>query len=528
MRDRVGLRGWVLVCGAALVAGGCAPALTARVDGAPRGAYERELSRSRVHGAAVAREWAALGDAAARGAARVTLPLDLVLDVPAARPSAAAYRFTLRAGDRLQAQVAPPRPRERGVFLELFEVVPGAEERLLLIAHSNAGGAALRTLAPRAAEYVLLIQPRMEGGGRYRVAIGTGALVAPIAVAPADATLAAGLGFPVAGHTMRAIGSVFGDPRDGGARAHHGVDIFAPRGTPVLAAADGTITNVANTSVGGLVVWQRVDPSGIELYYAHLDAQHVHRGQFVRAGDPIGTVGNTGNARTTPPHLHFGVYSPGRNPLDPSPLLAAGTIVTDRPVALAPPPSAPRPPPTFADRPAHTAGNNDEAESLSAGGIPGATVRPVAGPAAETGTAGASPVEHMAGFSTNVTRAGQWLRTRPEPASLHEAPVRGTRGIALEPGTPVRVLAGSDAWYRVALPGGATGFVPVDAVAGFDGPPAARRAITARTPLRTGSAAGAQVIETIYGGEHVDVLAVYDGQQLVRTTTGQIGWITAP
>src|SRR5690606_11079602 len=113
------------------------------------------------------------------------------------------------------------------------------------------------------------------------------------------------LEFPVAGGGKRDIGSVFGDPRDGGARSHEVVDIFAPRGTPVLAAADGFIRQARNTPTGGLVIWQSDASSDLTYYYAHLDELHAREGTYVRAGETIGTVGNTGNARGVRPHLHF-------------------------------------------------------------------------------------------------------------------------------------------------------------------------------------------------------------------------------
>ncbi|MFN2326756.1 MAG: peptidoglycan DD-metalloendopeptidase family protein, partial [Gemmatimonadales bacterium] len=111
-------------------------------------------------------------------------------------------------------------------------------------------------------------------------------------------------------------GSRFGASRDGGRRAHHGVDIFAPRGTPVVAVSPGTVNRVGTNNLGGLIVWVR-DDFGNRLYYAHLDSQSVTSGQRVEVGDTLGTVGNTGNARTTPPHLHFGVYRRGEGPVDP-------------------------------------------------------------------------------------------------------------------------------------------------------------------------------------------------------------------
>ncbi|MBI4485879.1 MAG: M23 family metallopeptidase [Acidobacteria bacterium] len=83
---------------------------------------------------------------------------------------------------------------------------------------------------------------------------------------------------------------------------HHGVDIFAPRGTPVLAAAGGIVTSGGTSSLGGNVVWIARPGRREAHYYAHLDRQLVTPGTFVEAGDVIGTVGNTGNARGTLPH----------------------------------------------------------------------------------------------------------------------------------------------------------------------------------------------------------------------------------
>ena len=131
----------------------------------------------------------------------------------------------------------------------------------------------------------------------------------------------AALLFPVAGKNERAIKSFWGDSRDGGRRSHKGNDIFAPKGTPLLAVADGRIRKVANGGLGGKTVWLYDRERGQSYYYAHLDSQYVQTGQYVERGDTLGTVGNTGNARTTPPHLHFGVYA--RGAYDPLPLLKA-------------------------------------------------------------------------------------------------------------------------------------------------------------------------------------------------------------
>ena len=122
--------------------------------------------------------------------------------------------------------------------------------------------------------------------------------------------------FPVAGKKSN-IGSFWGDERDGGKRKHRGIDIFAKKGTPVVAISDGIIISKANTPRGGKVLWLRTLDYPLVAYYAHLDKQYAKEGQYVKKGEVLGTVGNTGNARTTPAHLHFGIYSLTRalNPL---------------------------------------------------------------------------------------------------------------------------------------------------------------------------------------------------------------------
>jgi len=132
------------------------------------------------------------------------------------------------------------------------------------------------------------------------------------------------LALPVHGVKRAALHSSFGEPRSGH-RKHQGIDIFARRGTPVVAAAEGVVVRIGTTDrLGGNTVWVAGKPSTL-YYYAHLDGFRpgLRVGEHVEAGDVLGRVGNTGNARTTPPHLHFGVYPAVRAfwPVDPTPLL---------------------------------------------------------------------------------------------------------------------------------------------------------------------------------------------------------------
>lgn len=128
------------------------------------------------------------------------------------------------------------------------------------------------------------------------------------------------LAFPVSGKDNRAIQSFWGASRSGGNRSHQGIDIFAKRGTPVVAATNGFISNTGNRGLGGKQVWLRDGLFGQSLYYAHLNSIIAVDGSRVKKGDTLGFVGNTGNAKTTSPHLHFGIYASG-GAVDPLPFV---------------------------------------------------------------------------------------------------------------------------------------------------------------------------------------------------------------
>ncbi len=269
----------------------------------PRDRYESELLESRKTNPVLYQAWVDEGRRALRSGLAIQPSFREIVRFDENDVLALGYRLDLRRGQRLNVSIER-RSFDGKLFAELFEEIGSCCRPIYRLVQSTDAGE-FSFEARTDGVHVLRIQPELLKGGDLAITL----------------TTVAGLLFPVAGENKSAIRSVFGDPRDGGRRDHEGVDIFAPRGTAVLAVADGIVTNVAETKIGGRVVWQQDVVRGVEYYYAHLESQNVRPGQHVRAGDVIGRVGNTGNARTTPPHLHFGVYRPGRVAINPVPFI---------------------------------------------------------------------------------------------------------------------------------------------------------------------------------------------------------------
>jgi murein DD-endopeptidase MepM/ murein hydrolase activator NlpD len=112
---------------------------------------------------------------------------------------------------------------------------------------------------------------------------------------------------PVRGLASTDLSDTWGAARSNG-RHHEGIDIMAPQGAPVLAAADGRIVRFWNSELGGISLYQADESGDVVYYYAHLSsyAEHLKQGDRVRQGDVIAYVGETGNATT--PHLHFEIH----------------------------------------------------------------------------------------------------------------------------------------------------------------------------------------------------------------------------
>ncbi|MEO8371248.1 MAG: M23 family metallopeptidase [Candidatus Solibacter sp.] len=119
------------------------------------------------------------------------------------------------------------------------------------------------------------------------------------------------LAMPVAGIDPGTLHTNFSEARGG--HAHEALDIMTPRGTPVLAVAEGNVVKLFNSKPGGLTVYQFDNTQKWCYYYAHLDryAAGLKEGMLLRKGEVLGYAGSTGDASPNAPHLHFAVFELG-------------------------------------------------------------------------------------------------------------------------------------------------------------------------------------------------------------------------
>lgn len=274
----------------------------------PREAYLSALDSNGLTHTRMVQDWQQAGIRALKDSILIDPPFQETGYFRADQPTAHTYRLELLEGEMLQLSLST-QPDSTLFFVDLFRVE--ATDSTVNYRHLfNAENYQTDSLAYEVTEvgtYLLRIQPELLATGRYHLRL----IVQPVYGA-----------FPVSGKGNRDIWSFWGDPRDGGRRTHEGIDIFARRGTPVVAAVDGIVRRVRDKGLGGKQVWLLDTLRNQSLYYAHLDSQMVTEGQWVKTGDTLGLVGNTGNARNTRPHLHLGLYRRGRGAIDPHPFVA--------------------------------------------------------------------------------------------------------------------------------------------------------------------------------------------------------------
>jgi len=271
-----------------------------RGERTPHEAYADKLDDKDLDKTPLGRAWLAASENAVQYPHTIQIPYRQHGYFHTDKPRALGLQFTAKQGERISFHLSKETRTNFVIYADLYKLNGSGTSHIMSI---DTLQSEFSIDADEAGTYVLRLQPELFRTGEYSLSISTGP----------------SLLFPVSGSKAKA-GSFWGANRDGGRRSHEGVDIFAPKGTPAVAAADGYITGVKEGGIGGKTVWLRPAGKPYTLYYAHLDKQSVQEGQYVNKGDVVGTVGNTGNAASTPAHLHFGIYTYG-GAIDPWPFV---------------------------------------------------------------------------------------------------------------------------------------------------------------------------------------------------------------
>jgi murein DD-endopeptidase MepM/ murein hydrolase activator NlpD/SH3-like domain-containing protein len=402
--------------------------------------YRAQLRKKGLHESPAARAWLQAGEDALLDSVTVAVPFKETGHYSGKGAAAHSYRFRLPADGRVLIASAGKTKGAAPLFTDVFECPDDAGDPEP-VAYLATGKSQLKLFAGAGKTYLVRLQPRLGYAGTYTVSL----------------TLLPAFTFPVKGKDARAIGSYWGASREGGKRKHEGIDIFARRGTPVVAATDGVVSNVGKTRLGGKVVWV-INKNLQAVYYAHLDKQLVKTGQLVKAGQVLGTVGNTGNAKTTPAHLHFGVYRGWGGPVNPLPYVKKAVV--------------PAPAVTVALHRLGTRGRiiakkallrvSPSAKSQVRREIPAATVLTLtAGTGAwyrarlPDGTAGYVP----APLVETLTRSLRSIPVKSSQALLAEPQPEAAPIARLKAGTTVKVLGRFDAFLLVQNPAGQKGWI---------------------------------------------------------------------
>ncbi|CAG5069997.1 hypothetical protein DYBT9623_02737 [Dyadobacter sp. CECT 9623] len=273
----------------------------------PQEHYERDLLKAKMEKTAAGQTWFRVGEAVLRDSVFSVAPYQERFFLGDSVP-AQAIRLHIPDGRKLI--ITPNRADSDSssrLFVELYKVKQNGKTQRLDYLRQD--GQSL-TYTNYDKDTLLL---RLQTGLNEHIAVSLSLTTLP------------SLAFPVASRGMGDVMSFWGADRDGGVRSHEGIDIRAKKGTPVVASESGFITQTGTNNLGGKVVFLSSLSSPYSLYYAHLDSQLVSTGQRVTLGDTLGLVGNTGNAITTAPHLHFGIYQRGQGAVNPLP------FINDRP-----------------------------------------------------------------------------------------------------------------------------------------------------------------------------------------------------
>jgi murein DD-endopeptidase MepM/ murein hydrolase activator NlpD len=409
----------------------------------PHDKYAESLHTAQLDNTALGRAWLEAGQRALSDSLMIRLPYKETGYFPAEQAKAISYRLLAQRGEVLTILLEKKSSQPVRLFADVFEREKGTDNqlKLKLVASSDSTGRALAYEVKHDGMHLIRLQPELLCSVQYTITIQN----------------RPSLSFPVQGKGNQAVGSFYGSDRDGGRRLHEGVDIFAHKGTPVLAVSKGTISSVNENQLGGRVVWQEDEKRRILLYYAHLDKQLVSAGQEVKPGDTLGLVGNTGNAKYTPSHLHFGIYT-GRGTIDPYPFIR---------------------------------------QSI---GQPRA-------------------------INTDLSRLGNWARNGGKQSTIRLSPDSKSLVLAEVPRyTPMRVIAATHDWYRIALPDGMIGYVAGSTLESLEKPIKEQKLVTTAALLDSPNFRAAPV-DSLKPGAKVSILASFGYFQYVKDGQGRSGWL---
>lgn len=256
----------------------------------PRDVFVWRLRLAGLLDSPLGQQWVGAVERASEKPVRISDRYSISKTFTADQVEAHVYQLALKQGEQLLWQLSRVDASGSRLYASL-ERYKSDEQGWSTVAQINAHGEISSRVISEPGNYRIVLQPELFAKVEYSLAIATGG----------------SLPFPVEGAAQRDIGSRFGVARDGGARQHHGVDIFAKRGTPVTAVVDGRV-RTGTGGIGGNHVWLSGGMLGVgstRYYYAHLDAFVIASGDTVKQGDVLGFVGNTGNAKTTPPPSAF-------------------------------------------------------------------------------------------------------------------------------------------------------------------------------------------------------------------------------
>lgn len=257
----------------------------------PHQIYSQRLKEAGLDKTAMGRAWLTVADRILRKPLVIAIPYKETGYFAADRVQAASFRFEAQQGEKLTITLNKKPLDNFNIYVDLVDGdSPSAGFDVLAFADSTNND--LMYDVDDSGFYLLRLQPELLRSGEYTLTITRGPSLA----------------YPIKASGISHIQSFWGDARTD-YRKHEGIDLFASFRTPVVAAAAGVISGVRETNLGGKVVWLKPKDKNYRLYYAHLDTQLVTNGQRVKLGDTLGLMGNTGNARSTPPHLHFGIYT---------------------------------------------------------------------------------------------------------------------------------------------------------------------------------------------------------------------------